>query len=159
MNTWECSSCLVDSLNLFNFNWSSIYSSNILSVEEDPLHLSRWTLLRCRRPLHEEISSIMIGNGPWPATLKTTWHDHSIFSFTPYHYFFSRWPATCFWQISKEALVLHRNGKSIYGQKISWQEPFCPKKNMGLSDNKCDKRIQTKPIRRKEKHSQTIIQY
>ena len=50
---------------------------------------------------------------------NSAWHDHPMFSFTPCHCSFSRWPATCSWQISKEVLVLHRNGKSIYGQNIS----------------------------------------
>ena len=133
------------------------YISNNLPVGEDPLHS---TDERCSQEEDHCVKrSLWSWQGMVPDLLRwnSAWHDHPILSFTPCRCSFSRWPATYFWQISKEALLLHRNGKSIYGQKISLQEPFCPKKNMGLSDNKCDKRIQTKPIQHKEQHSQTII--
>ena len=108
------------------------YSSNNLPVGEDLLHS---TDERCSE---EEDRCVKRSLRSWqrmvPVLLRwnSTWHDHPMFSFTPCRCSFSRWLATCFWQISKEALVLHRNGKSIYGQKISLQELFSPKKKYGF---------------------------
>ena len=122
------------------------YSSNNLPIREDPLHS---TDERCSEEEDRCVKRCLRSwQGMIPVLLRwnSAWHDHPMFNFTPCRCSFSRWLTTYSWQISKEALVLHRNGKSIYGQKISWQEPFCPKKNMGLSDNKCDKRIRQNPF-------------
>ena len=104
------------------------YSSNNLPVGVDPLHS---TDERCSEEEDRCVKRCLRSwQGMVPDLLRwnSAWHDHPMFSFTPCRCSFSRWPATCSWQISKEALVLHRNGKSIFGQKISWQEPICLKK-------------------------------
>ena len=72
------------------------YSNNNLSVGGDPLHSTDERCSEEEDRCVKKKSSIMTGNGPWPATLKTTWHDHPILSFTQCHCSFSRWPVTYF---------------------------------------------------------------
>ena len=124
-----------------------LYSSNNLSVGEDPL------LTMDERCSQEEDRcytegrrcvkrSLRSWQGMVPVLLrwKTAWHDHPMFSITPCRCSFSRRPVTCFWHILKEVLV-YTETTSLYGQKIFLQKLYCPRRDMGLLGNKCDKKI------------------
>ena len=121
-----CISCISSSSTDLLF-----YSSNNLPVGEDPLHLTDercsveedCCVKRCLRSWQGMVLDLLRWN--------STWHDHPMFSFTPCRCSFSRRPATCFWQISKEVLV-YTETTSQYGQKIFLQELFCPKKRYGF---------------------------
>ena len=93
------------------------YSSNNLPVGEDPLHS---TDERCSQEEDRCMKrSLRSWQGMVPDLLcwNSAWHDHPMFSFTPYRCSFSRRPTTCFWQISKEVLV-YTETTSQYEQKI-----------------------------------------
>ena len=150
MFAWSgCASC--SSLLYIGISSSStgllFYSSNNLPVGEDLLHS---TDERCSQEEDRCFTegrrcvkrSLRLWQGMVPVLLrwKTAWHDHPMFSFTPCRCSFSRRPATYFWQFLKEALVFTQTA-SLYRQKIFLQKSYCPRRDMGLSDNKCDKKI------------------